>query len=118
MMADSAPGSKQQIGSSPDARLIPALGEIIETPSRRLSAGSTVLQYFIRPCARKAWRTRAKTADSGPDPAPWTWRRTSHHVTTAGRSKAPGHGITRGSIIESLRDRIVGRVTLEDIYDR
>ena len=127
IMADSgARGSKQQIRQLSGMRGLMAKpsGEIIETPiTANFREGLNVLQYFISTHgARKGLAdTALKTADSGyltrrlVDVAQdviiteidcGTMRR--HHVEAI---------VESGEIIEPLRDRIVGRVALEDIMD-
>jgi len=127
IMADSgARGSKQQIRQLSGMRGLMAKpsGEIIETPiTANFREGLNVLQYFISTHgARKGLAdTALKTADSG-----YLTRRlvdvaqdvivTEHDCGTAdGIYVEPI--VESGEIIESLRDRIVGRVALEDQYD-
>jgi DNA-directed RNA polymerase subunit beta' len=123
IMADSgARGSKQQIRQLAGMRGLMAKpsGEIIETPiTSNFREGLTVLQYFISTHgARKGLAdTALKTADSG-----YLTRRLVDvaqdviiHETTAARWTASrrARSSSRGEIIEPLRDRIIGRVTLE-----
>ncbi len=127
IMADSgARGSKQQIRQLSGMRGLMAKpsGEIIETPiTANFREGLNVLQYFISTHgARKGLAdTALKTADSG-----YLTRRlvdvaqdvivTEHDCGTAdGIYVEPI--VESGEIIEPLRDRIVGRVALEDQYD-
>jgi len=127
IMADSgARGSKQQIRQLSGMRGLMAKpsGEIIETPiTANFREGLNVLQYFISTHgARKGLAdTALKTADSG-----YLTRRlvdvaqdvivTEHDCgTTDGIYVQPI--IESGEIIEPLRDRIVGRVALEDQLD-
>jgi len=127
IMADSgARGSKQQIRQLSGMRGLMAKpsGEIIETPiTANFREGLNVLQYFISTHgARKGLAdTALKTADSG-----YLTRRlcdvaqdvivTEHDCGTAdGIFVEPI--VESGEIIEPLRDRIVGRVALEDITD-
>jgi len=127
IMADSgARGSKQQIRQLSGMRGLMAKpsGEIIETPiTANFREGLNVLQYFISTHgARKGLAdTALKTADSG-----YLTRRlvdvaqdvivTEYDCgTTDGIYVEPI--IESGEIIEPLRDRIVGRVALEDQYD-
>jgi DNA-directed RNA polymerase subunit beta' len=127
IMADSgARGSKQQIRQLSGMRGLMAKpsGEIIETPiTANFREGLNVLQYFISTHgARKGLAdTALKTADSG-----YLTRRlvdvaqdvivTEHDCgTTEGIIVEPI--IESGEIIEPLRDRIVGRVALEDQRD-
>jgi DNA-directed RNA polymerase subunit beta' len=127
IMADSgARGSKQQIRQLSGMRGLMARpsGEIIETPiTANFREGLNVLQYFISTHgARKGLAdTALKTADSG-----YLTRRlcdvaqdvivTEHDCgTTDGIYVEPI--IESGEIIEPLRDRIVGRVALEDQLD-
>lgn len=125
MMADSgARGSRQQIRQLAGMRGLMAKpsGEIIETPiTASFREGLSVLQYFISTHgARKGLAdTALKTADSG-----YLTRRlvdVSQDVmineydchTLDGIIVTPI--VEGGEVIESLGDRIVGRVALEDI---
>jgi len=127
IMADSgARGSKQQIRQLSGMRGLMAKpsGEIIETPiTANFREGLNVLQYFISTHgARKGLAdTALKTADSG-----YLTRRLCDVAqdvivseldcgTSDGIEVAPI--IESGEIIEPLRDRIVGRVALEDQID-
>ena len=127
IMADSgARGSKQQIRQLAGMRGLMAKpsGEIIETPiTSNFREGLTVLQYFISTHgARKGLAdTALKTADSG-----YLTRRlvdVAQDVIISEIDCGTLDGIESraivesGEIIEPLRDRIVGRVTLEDIND-
>ncbi len=127
IMADSgARGSKQQIRQLSGMRGLMAKpsGEIIETPiTANFREGLNVLQYFISTHgARKGLAdTALKTADSG-----YLTRRlvdVSQDVIIAETDCGTGEGIyvepiiESGEIIEPLRDRIVGRVALEDQKD-
>jgi len=127
VMADSgARGSKQQIRQLSGMRGLMAKpsGEIIETPiTANFREGLTVLQYFISTHgARKGLAdTALKTADSG-----YLTRRLVDVAQDVIVSELDCHtvdGIYVGSIVESgeiiepLRDRIVGRVSLEKIKD-
>ena len=127
IMADSgARGSKQQIRQLAGMRGLMAKpsGEIIETPiTSNFREGLTVLQYFISTHgARKGLAdTALKTADSG-----YLTRRlvdVAQDVIISDVDCGTLDGIDSraivesGEIIEPLRDRIVGRVTLEDIND-
>jgi DNA-directed RNA polymerase subunit beta' len=99
-------------------------GEIIETPIKaNFREGLTVLQYFISTHgARKGLAdTALKTADSG-----YLTRRlvdVAQDVIISEEDCGTLDGIWVGPIVESgeiiepLRDRIVGRVSLEDIKD-
>ena len=123
IMADSgARGSKQQIRQLAGMRGLMAKpsGEIIETPiTSNFREGLTVLQYFISTHgARKGLAdTALKTADSG-----YLTRRlvdvaqdviiSEHDCGTLDGIEAKAI-IESGEIIEALRDRIVGRVSLE-----
>jgi DNA-directed RNA polymerase subunit beta' len=127
IMADSgARGSKQQIRQLAGMRGLMAKpsGEIIETPiTSNFREGLTVLQYFISTHgARKGLAdTALKTADSG-----YLTRRlvdvaqdviiSEHDCGTLDGIEARAI-VESGEIIEPLRDRIVGRVTLEKIVD-
>ncbi|OYW04388.1 MAG: DNA-directed RNA polymerase subunit beta', partial [Acidobacteria bacterium 37-65-4] len=127
IMADSgARGSKQQLRQLAGMRGLMAKpsGEIIEQPiTSNFREGLNVLQYFISTHgARKGLAdTALKTADSG-----YLTRRlvdvaqdviiTEHDCDTLdGIWIAPL--MEGGRIIEPIRDRIVGRVALDDIKD-
>jgi len=127
MMADSgARGSKQQMRQLAGMRGLMAKpsGEIIETPiTANFREGLNVLQYFISTHgARKGLAdTALKTANSG-----YLTRRLVDVAQDVIISQddcgtLEGIEVTRieesGEIIEDLRDRIVGRVALEDILD-
>ncbi|HBO91154.1 MAG TPA: DNA-directed RNA polymerase subunit beta', partial [Acidobacteria bacterium] len=127
IMADSgARGSKQQIRQLAGMRGLMAKpsGEIIETPiTSNFREGLTVLQYFISTHgARKGLAdTALKTADSG-----YLTRRlvdVAQDVIISQDDCGTLDGIDAkaivesGEIIEPLRDRIVGRTTLEQITD-
>ena len=127
IMADSgARGSKQQIRQLAGMRGLMAKpsGEIIETPIKaNFREGLTVLQYFISTHgARKGLAdTALKTADSG-----YLTRRlvdVAQDVIISEPDCGTMNGIYVGSIVESgeiiepLRDRIVGRVSLDEIKD-
>jgi len=127
VMADSgARGSKQQIRQLAGMRGLMAKpsGEIIESPIRaNFREGLNVLQYFISTHgARKGLAdTALKTADSG-----YLTRRLVDVAQDVIISE-PDCGTLRGIVataiveggeeIESLRDRIIGRVALVDITD-
>jgi DNA-directed RNA polymerase subunit beta' len=127
IMADSgARGSKQQIRQLAGMRGLMAKpsGEIIETPIKsNFREGLSVLEYFISTHgARKGLAdTALKTADSG-----YLTRRlvdvaqdviiSEHDCGTMDGIEARAI-VESGEIIEPLRDRIVGRVTLETIRD-
>src|SRR5450432_3456755 len=127
IMADSgARGSKQQIRQLSGMRGLMAKpsGEIIETPiTANFREGLNVLQYFISTHgARKGLAdTALKTADSGyltrrlVDVAQDVIITEDDCGTTEGIIVEPI--IESGEIIENLRDRIVGRVALEDQRD-
>ncbi len=123
IMADSgARGSKQQIRQLSGMRGLMAKpsGEIIESPiTANFREGLTVLQYFISTHgARKGLAdTALKTADSG-----YLTRRlvdVAQDVIITEMDCGTVDGIyvegivEAGEIIEPLRDRIVGRVSLE-----
>jgi DNA-directed RNA polymerase subunit beta' len=127
VMADSgARGSKQQIRQLSGMRGLMAKpsGEIIETPiTANFREGLTVLQYFISTHgARKGLAdTALKTADSG-----YLTRRlvdVAQDVIVGEHDCGTVDGIyvtsivESGEIIEPLRDRIIGRVSLEKIKD-
>src|SRR4051794_1922302 len=127
IMADSgARGSKQQIRQLSGMRGLMAKpsGEIIETPiTANFREGLNVLQYFISTHgARKGLAdTALKTADSGyltrrlVDVAQDVIISENDCGTTEGIFVEPI--IESGEIIEPLRDRIVGRMPLEDQKD-
>src|SRR6188472_4435069 len=127
VMADSgARGSKQQIRQLAAMRGLMAKpsGEIIEAPiTSNFREGLTVQQYFISTHgARKGLAdTALKTADSG-----YLTRRlvdVAQDVIISEDDCGTLDGIEAraivesGEIIEPLRDRIVGRTTLERIVD-
>ncbi|MBM3745182.1 MAG: DNA-directed RNA polymerase subunit beta' [Acidobacteria bacterium] len=127
IMADSgARGSKQQIRQLSGMRGLMAKpsGDIIETPiTANFREGLNVLQYFISTHgARKGLAdTALKTADSG-----YLTRRlvdVAQDVIVTETDCGTANGIyvepivESGEIIEPLRDRIVGRVVLEDQLD-
>ena len=127
IMADSgARGSKQQIRQLAGMRGLMAKpsGEIIETPiTANFREGLTVLQYFISTHgARKGLAdTALKTADSG-----YLTRRlvdVAQDVIISEIDCGTLDGIEAraivesGEIIEPLRDRIIGRVTLDRVKD-
>ncbi len=127
IMADSgARGSKQQIRQLSGMRGLMARpsGEIIETPiTANFREGLNVLEYFISTHgARKGLAdTALKTADSG-----YLTRRlcdVAQDVIVTETDCGTSDGIyvepivESGEIIEPLRDRIVGRVALEDQVD-
>ncbi len=127
IMADSgARGSKQQIRQLAGMRGLMAKpsGEIIETPIKaNFREGLSVLEYFISTHgARKGLAdTALKTADSG-----YLTRRlvdVAQDVIVSDRDCGTLDGIEAraivesGEIIEPLRDRIIGRTSLERIVD-
>ena len=134
MMADSGSrGSKEQIRqlagmrglmAKPQKRMTGQLGEIIETPiTANFREGLTVLEYFISTHgARKGLAdTALKTADAG-----YLTRRLVDVAQDVIISEDEcgtilGIDITAlkegEEIIESLSDRILGRMSLMDIYD-
>src|SRR5689334_15513237 len=127
VMADSgARGSKQQIRQLAGMRGLMAKpsGEIIETPiTANFREGLEVQHYFISTHgARKGLAdTALKTADSG-----YLTRRlvdVAQDVIISEYDCGTLDGIEAraivesGEIIEPLRDRIIGRVTLEKITD-
>ena len=127
IMADSgARGSQQQIRQLAGMRGLMAKpsGEIIETPiTANFREGLTVLQYFISTHgARKGLAdTALKTANAG-----YLTRRLVDVAqdaiiiefdcgTTEGLDMTPL--IENGEVIESLGDRILGRVAVDDVID-
>ncbi len=127
MMADSgARGSAQQVRQLAGMRGLMAKpsGEIIETPiTANFREGLTVLQYFISTHgARKGLAdTALKTANAG-----YLTRRlvdVAQDVVTTEHDCGTMDGIDvtslveGGEIIESMKERILGRVALEEIRD-
>src|SRR6059036_1797444 len=127
MMADSgARGSKQQIRQLAGMRGLMAKpsGEIIETPiTSNFREGLTVLEYFTSTHgARKGLAdTALKTADSG-----YLTRRlvdvaqdviVSEYDCGTVKYIDATPLVEGGDIIQSLRDRILGRVAAEDVRD-
>ncbi len=127
MMADSgARGSKQQIRQLAGMRGLMAKpsGEIIESPiTSNFREGLTVLEYFISTHgARKGLAdTALKTADSG-----YLTRRlvdVAQDVIITEEDCGTLNGIVVGAIkegeevIESIKDRVLGRVALDNITD-
>ncbi len=127
MMADSgARGSKEQVRQLAGMRGLMAKpsGEIMETPiTANFREGLSVLQYFISTHgARKGLAdTALKTADSG-----YLTRRlvdvaqdvivVEHDCGTEGGIEVTAI-VEGGEILEQLRDRVVGRVAAEDVFD-
>jgi DNA-directed RNA polymerase subunit beta' len=127
LMADSgARGSREQVRQLAGMRglMSKPSGEVIETPiTANFREGLSVLQYFISTHgARKGLAdTALKTADSG-----YLTRRlvdVAQDVIINEEDCGTIDGIIvtaimeGGEILEPLRDRIVGRVCQEDIYD-
>ncbi|MFN7962913.1 MAG: DNA-directed RNA polymerase subunit beta' [Thermoanaerobaculia bacterium] len=127
MMADSgARGSREQVRQLAGMRglMSKPSGEIIETPiTANFREGLSILEYFISTHgARKGLAdTALKTADSG-----YLTRRlvdVAQDVIINEVDCGTIDGIyvsaimEGGDILEPLRDRIVGRVSQEDIYD-
>jgi DNA-directed RNA polymerase subunit beta' len=127
IMADSgARGSKEQVRQLAGMRglMSKPSGEVIETPiTANFREGLSVLQYFISTHgARKGLAdTALKTADSG-----YLTRRlvdVAQDVIVISEDCGTSDGITvsaimeGGDTLEPLRDRIVGRVCQEDIFD-
>ena len=127
MMADSgARGSAQQIRQLAGMRGLMAKpsGEIIETPiTANFREGLSVLQYFISTHgARKGLAdTALKTANSG-----YLTRRlvdVANDCVITQRDCGTLDGVVAeplvegGEVIEPLRERILGRVALDDIID-
>ena len=126
-MADSgARGSREQVRQLAGMRglMSKPSGEVIETPiTANFREGLSVLQYFISTHgARKGLAdTALKTADSG-----YLTRRLVDVaqdviITEIDCGTIDGIFVTAimegGDILEPLRDRIVGRVSQEEIYD-
>jgi DNA-directed RNA polymerase subunit beta' len=134
MMADSgARGSKEQIRqlggmrglmAKPQKSLVGSAGEIIENPIiSNFKEGLSVLEYFISTHgARKGLAdTALKTADAG-----YLTRRlvdVAQDVTVTQHDCGTLRGIKIGAlkdnedIVEPLADRILGRVSVHDVYD-
>ncbi len=134
MMADSgARGSRDQVSqlagmrglmAKPQKRMTGQIGEIIESPiTANFREGLTVLEYFISTHgARKGLAdTALKTADAG-----YLTRRlvdVAQDVIINENDCGTILGIDIGAlkegeeIIEPLRDRILGRVAMTDIYN-
>ncbi len=127
LMADSgARGSREQVRQLAGMRglMSKPSGEVIETPiEANFREGLSVLQYFISTHgARKGLAdTALKTADSG-----YLTRRLVDVaqdviINVIDCGTIDGIFVTAimegGEILEPLRDRIVGRVSQEDIYD-
>ena len=127
MMADSgARGSRLQIRQLAGMRGLMAKpsGEIIENPiTANFREGLTVLEYFISTHgARKGLAdTALKTADAG-----YLTRRlvdVAQEMIITGEDCGTLNGITLSSIIEgddvvvALKDRIAGRVALDNVVD-
>lgn len=134
MMADSgARGSRDQVSqlagmrglmAKPQKRMTGQIGEIIESPiTANFREGLTVLEYFISTHgARKGLAdTALKTADAG-----YLTRRlvdVAQDVIITEDDCGTILGLEVGSlkegeeIIEPLKDRILGRVALTDIYN-
>ncbi len=134
MMADSgARGSKEQIRqlggmrglmAKPQKSLVGSAGEIIENPIvSNFKEGLSVLEYFISTHgARKGLAdTALKTADAG-----YLTRRlvdVAQDVTITQNDCGTLRGIAisalkdNETVVEPLADRILGRVSLHDVYD-
>jgi DNA-directed RNA polymerase subunit beta' len=134
MMADSgARGSKDQIRqlagmrglmAKPQKKLTGQMGEIIESPIKsNFREGLTALEYFISTHgARKGLAdTALKTADAG-----YLTRRlvdVAQEVVVSEIDCGTTRGtVTRalveaGKIVEPLPERVLGRVTVEDVLD-
>src|SRR5439155_16732561 len=126
MMGSGARGNIQQVRQLAGMRGLMAdpTGRIIDLPIKaNFTEGLTVLEYFISPHgARKGLAdTALKTADSG-----YPTRRlvdVAQDVIVSENDCGTQEGIyvepiiESGEIIEPLRDRIVGRVALEDQKD-
>ncbi len=134
MMADSgARGSREQVRqlaamrglmAKPQKKMTGEMGEIIENPiMSNFKEGLTVLEYFISTHgARKGLAdTALKTADAG-----YLTRRlvdVAQDVIITERDCGTILGLRIGDlkegeeVIEPLRDRILGRVAAEDVFD-
>jgi len=134
MMADSgARGSKEQIRqlagmrglmAKPQKKITGGIGEIIENPiTSNFREGLSVMEYFISTHgSRKGLAdTALKTSDAGyltrrlVDVAQDVIISEVHCGTILGINISP---LKEGEeVIESLSDRILGRVALEDVFD-
>jgi DNA-directed RNA polymerase subunit beta' len=134
MMADSgARGSKEQIRqlagmrglmAKPQKKMTGSMGEIIESPiTANFREGLSVLEYFISTHgARKGLAdTALKTADAG-----YLTRRlvdVAQDVIVTIKDCGTILGLRVGDlkegeeVIESMQDRIIGRVAAEDVFD-
>jgi DNA-directed RNA polymerase subunit beta' len=133
MMNSGARGNRDQMRqlagmrglmAKPQKKLTGGIGEIIESPIKsNFREGLTVLEYFISTHgARKGLAdTALKTADAG-----YLTRRlvdVAQDVTIAEEDCGTILGVEMTAlkegedIIEPLKDRIVGNVALEDVYD-
>jgi len=133
MMNSGARGNRDQMRqlagmrglmAKPQKKLTGGIGEIIESPIKsNFREGLTVLEYFISTHgARKGLAdTALKTADAG-----YLTRRlvdVAQDVTISEEDCGTILGIEMSAlkegedIIEPLKDRIVGNVALEDVYD-
>ena len=133
MMNSGARGNRDQMRqlagmrglmAKPQKKLTGGIGEIIESPIKsNFREGLTVLEYFISTHgARKGLAdTALKTADAG-----YLTRRlvdVAQDVTVAEEDCGTILGVEMTAlkegedIIEPLKDRIVGNVALEDVYD-
>jgi DNA-directed RNA polymerase subunit beta' len=127
LMADSgARGSREQVRQLAGMRglMSKPSGEVLETPiTANFREGLSVLEYFISTHgARKGLAdTALKTADSG-----YLTRRlvdVAQDVIVTGKDCGTIDGIyvtaimEGGDILEALRDRIVGRVSQDEILD-
>src|SRR5437867_7797828 len=110
--------------AKPQKKLTGGIGEIIESPIKsNFREGLSVLEYFISTHgARKGLAdTALKTADSG-----YLTRRLVDVaqdviITEDDCQTLEGIYVTAivegGEVIETLRDRLIGRVAMEDVYD-
>jgi len=133
MMNSGARGNRDQMRqlagmrglmAKPQKKLTGGIGEIIESPIKsNFREGLTVLEYFISTHgARKGLAdTALKTADAG-----YLTRRlvdVAQDVTITEEDCGTILGIEMGAlkegedIIEALKDRLVGNVALDDVYD-
>jgi DNA-directed RNA polymerase subunit beta' len=133
MMNSGARGNRDQMRqlagmrglmAKPQKKLTGGIGEIIESPIKsNFREGLTVLEYFISTHgARKGLAdTALKTADAG-----YLTRRlvdVAQDVTITDEDCGTILGVEMAAlkegedIIEPLKDRIVGNVALEDVYD-
>ncbi len=99
-------------------------GEIMETPiTANFREGLSVLQYFISTHGARKGPRRHRAQDrrlglSHPAPGGRVAGRDRRRARLRNRERHRGFGDHRGGeILEPLRDRVVGRVAAEDVFD-